>query len=123
MPADRAGAGIAGALRRQPIDRAGAILSDRRGEFGLGFASGGARDRGDQFLRSQLYVVVGDMKNAAGPARAAQVALIGSLFDNRGAQPQFGAAQRADQPGKAAADRDQIELRMLAHNPIPVVRH
>ena len=120
MPADRAGAGIAGALRCQPIDGARAIFRDRRGELGLRFASGGALDRADELCGSQLYVVVGDMKDPAGPARAAQIALVCALFEDCRAQPQFGAAQRGYQPGKAAADRHQIEFRMLGHHPILV---
>ncbi len=50
------------------------------------------------------------MEDAAGPARAAQIALVGTLFDDGSAQPQLGAAQRRDQTGETAADRYEIEF-------------
>ncbi len=116
MPVDRARLGERGALACQPVDGAPGILGDRGGEIEIDLAAGLAVDRGEQLVPAQFHVVIGNVKDAAGPARAAQILVAGDLgFQNRGAQPQFGAAQGGAQSGKAAADRHQVEMQGLVH--------
>ena len=60
------------------------------------------------------------MEDAAGIARAAEVALVLALFDDGGAQPQLGPTHGGAQPGKAAADRHQVEFhRHVRHGSSP----
>jgi hypothetical protein len=115
MPADRAGLGERCTLAREPVDRAARIGGDRRRQLLIRLPAGLTVDCGEQRIRAQLHVVVGDVKNPAGPARAALVALVGAGFEHGRAQPQFGAPHRRAQPGEAAADRDHIEMHWLVH--------
>jgi len=120
MPVDRARLGEGGALTRQPIDRATGILGNRGGERGIGLAVGLPVDRGDQLIPTELHVVIGDMKNASGPARAAQIIVVGAGLQHGGAQAQLCAAQRRAQPGETAADRHQVEMQRLFHLRLPL---
>jgi hypothetical protein len=115
VPVDRAALGKGRTLARQPIDRAAGIVGDRSSEVRVGLTAGLPVDGGQQLVATELHVVVGDMKDAAGPARTAQIVVVGAGFDDRGAQAQLGAAQRRAQPGKSAADRDEVEMQRFSH--------
>jgi hypothetical protein len=115
VPADRAGLGECCALAREPVDRARRIGGNRRRQFLIRLPAGLAVDCGKEVVRAQLHIVVGDVKNPAGPARAAQIFLVGARFEHYRAQPQFGASNSCAYPGEAAADRHQVEMHRFVH--------
>ena len=63
--------------------------------------------------------MVGDVEDAADPARAARIPVILTGFDDRTAQAEFGGADGRTKPRKAAADCYQIEAQAFANFFVP----
>ena len=90
------------------MDRAARVLGDGAGELGLGLVLGDDIDLGQQLLRRQHGVDIGDMEGAARKARVARVALLRAPLQDRDLGAFLCGGNAGGKAGEAASDNDDI---------------
>ncbi len=98
------------ALLRQPIDSTLAVSCERAGHRRMRVCAVALHDGAESPIRLRHDRQSHDIADAGRKPRAARITLFAARFENCRRQSRLHGAARGDQPGKTAADGDDVKL-------------